>query len=110
MEYLFVCSQDAVESYLLSRQNRLANVQRALGELLRDWLKARGDERVGRWVLELRRARSNSKLHATGVIVTIPAPNSLPTCLRGTLAAARKQRHGSHHVGYVDAEARPVAS
>ena len=62
LQYLFACSQDAVESYMLSRQNKLANIHRALTDLLDVWLRAQRDERAGRCVLELRRARLSPML------------------------------------------------
>ena len=55
LDYLLVCSQDAVESYLLSRLNRLANLHRALSALINDWLQVCQDERLGRWIADLRR-------------------------------------------------------
>jgi hypothetical protein len=51
LEYLFPCSEASVESYLLSRQNETANLQKAVVGLLSDCASAQRDVRIGRWVL-----------------------------------------------------------
>jgi hypothetical protein len=72
LDYLLVCSQDAVESYLLSRLNRLANLHRALSALINDWLQACQDERLGRWITDLRRG-------STGPAIPPPFASRAPS-------------------------------
>lgn len=75
LDYLLVCSQDAVESYLLSRLNRLANLHRALSALINDWLQACQDERLGRWITDLRRG-------STGPAIPPPFASRAPSFAR----------------------------
>jgi hypothetical protein len=62
LEYLFACSLDAVESYVLSRQTKLANAQRLLGDLLDEWLQTRKEQYAGSCVLDFRRTSTQPRL------------------------------------------------
>jgi hypothetical protein len=107
LQYLFACSQDAVESYTLSRQNQLANIHRAFTDLFDVWLRARRDERAGRCILELRRSRPspiprvpNFLLEALGS-VAFPGRAVLPhaVCLLSASAEKLDQPTANHFAG-----------
>jgi hypothetical protein len=55
LEYLVASSQSSLESYLLSRSIRLAELRHQIRGLLNEWVHIQGDERVARGVLECRR-------------------------------------------------------
>lgn len=105
LDYLLVCSQDAVESYLLSRLNRLANLHRALSALINDWLQACQDERLGRWITDLRRGSTRPAIpppFASRAPSFVPVrtgqvlpPFPLPKPVLATLPAVATQQHPS---------------
>lgn len=68
LDYLLSCSEASLESFEMSRLNRIANLRRELRDLLDEWMEAEVNARVARWLLECKRAESR----ATG------APNLLP--------------------------------
>lgn len=105
LDYLLLCSQDAVESYLLSRLNRLANLHRALSALINDWLQACQDERLGRWIRDLRRGSTGTAIPPpftsrapsfapvrTGQVLP---PFPLPKPILAALPAVATQQHPS---------------
>lgn len=61
LQYLLASSENAVEAYSLSCQNRLANVERALVDLFDQWLQAQDAERLSRTILQLRRVNATSE-------------------------------------------------
>jgi len=82
LEYLIRCSQDSVESYSLSCQNRRANADRALADLLDRWGCAEHDERVASRIARLSRARSRlpAQLSLAGLLAVPALPaTSLPS-------------------------------
>lgn len=58
--YLFASSEDAIEGFSMSCQNRLANVERTLVDLLGQFLRLQRDERISRSLLCLRRASADA--------------------------------------------------
>lgn len=62
VQYLVESSDNAVEAHFLSCQNQLANVERSLTDLLDRWLQTQNAERLGRTMLHLRRAGTDSQL------------------------------------------------
>ncbi len=83
LEYLIACSQDSVESYSLSCQNRRANADRALADLLDRWGCAQHDERIARRIASLSRARPRlpAQLSLAGLLAApaLPAASLSPT-------------------------------
>lgn len=83
LEYLIGCSQDSVESYSLSCQNRRANADRALADLLDRWGCAQHDERIARSIARLSRARPRlpAQLSLAGLLAApaLSAASLLPT-------------------------------
>lgn len=92
LEYLIGCSRNSVESYSLSCQNRRANADRALADLLDRWGCAQHDERIARRIASLSRARPRlpAQLSLAGLLAApaLPAaslpstrpPNGLAPC------------------------------
>lgn len=68
LDYLLTCSEAGLESFEMSRLNRIANLRRELRDVLDEWMEAEVNARVARWLLECKRAESR----AAG------APNLLP--------------------------------
>jgi len=54
LEYLVASSQSSVESYLVSRLTRLAELRQRIHELVNEWVQIQGDERAARWLLKSR--------------------------------------------------------
>ena len=61
VQYLFASSESGVEAVSLSFQNQLVNAERSLTDLLDRWLQIQNAERLGRTVLQLRRAYTDSQ-------------------------------------------------
>ena len=53
VEYLLRCSKPSLESFELSRLNRVANLRKELRMLVEDWIEAEVEARLAHWVLEL---------------------------------------------------------
>ena len=79
-DYLLTCSQAGLESFELSRLNRISNVRKQLHELLEEWIEAEVDARLARWLLEGKRGSASS----VSVVVRPPAASALPA--QGALA------------------------
>jgi len=58
LEYLLTCSEAGLESFEMSRLNRVANLRRELRDVLDEWMEAEVNARVARWLLECKRAES----------------------------------------------------
>jgi hypothetical protein len=54
LEYLVASSQSSLESYLLSRAAKLAQLRQAIHKLVNEWVQIQGDERTARWILKYR--------------------------------------------------------
>ncbi len=80
LDYLLTCSEAGLESFEVSRLNRIANLRRELRDVLDEWMDAEVSARVARWLLECKRAESCA---ADGP--ALPPPVSL---LLGTHAAS----------------------
>jgi hypothetical protein len=53
VEYLLRCSKPSLESFELSRLNRVANLRKELRMLVEDWIEAEVEARLAHWVLKL---------------------------------------------------------
>jgi hypothetical protein len=65
LEYLVTSSEDALETFELSRLNRSANLRKELRDVVEEWIEAEIQSRLARWILECRRtqaARSDADL------------------------------------------------
>src|SRR5580658_8604064 len=65
LEYLVASSQSSLDSYLLSRAAKLAELRQAIHKLVKEWVQIQGDERTARWVLKYR---------STGISRSAPSP------------------------------------
>lgn len=80
LDYLLTCSEPGLESYEMSRLNRIANLRRELRDVLDEWMEAEVNARVARWLLECKRAESS----AAGAPALLPpvslllGPQALP--------------------------------
>ncbi len=54
LEYLVASSQSSLESYLLSRVTKLAELRQEIRKLVNEWVQTQGDERTARWILKYR--------------------------------------------------------
>jgi hypothetical protein len=54
LEYLVASSQSSLDSYLLSRAAKLAELRQEIHKLVKEWVQIQGDERTARWVLKYR--------------------------------------------------------
>lgn len=60
LDYLLTCSEAGLESFEMSRLNRIANLRRELRDVLDEWMEAEVSARVARWLLECKRAESRA--------------------------------------------------
>jgi len=60
LDYLLTCSSAGLESFEMSRLNRIANLRRELRDVLDDWMEAEVNARVARWLLECKRSESRA--------------------------------------------------
>ena len=60
LDYLLTCSEAGLESFEMSRLNRIANLRRELRDVLEEWMEAEVNARVARWLLECKRAESRA--------------------------------------------------
>ena len=80
LDYLLTCSEAGLESFEMSRLNRIANLRRELRDVLDEWMEAEVNARVARWLLECKRAESR----AAGTPALLPpvslllGPQALP--------------------------------
>jgi len=54
LEYLVASSQSSLESYVLSRVAKLAELRQEIHKLVNEWVQIQGDERTARWILKYR--------------------------------------------------------
>jgi hypothetical protein len=54
LEYLVASSQTSLQSFLLSRAARLAELRQEIHKLVKEWVQIQGDERTARWILKYR--------------------------------------------------------
>jgi hypothetical protein len=59
LEYLVTSSQSAVESFELSRLNRVSNLRKEIRQIVDEWIAAEAEARIARWILDCRRARTD---------------------------------------------------
>jgi hypothetical protein len=83
LEYLVTSSQTAVESFELSRLNRVSNLRKEIRQIVDEWIAAETEARIARWILDCRRAQTEDEvpLHtsALGALpATPPAPAAEP--------------------------------
>jgi hypothetical protein len=62
LEYLFTSSEASVESFHLTRLNRVANLRKELHEIFEEWVEAEVQARLAQWIL----ARKNPERAAAG--------------------------------------------
>ena len=80
LDYLLACSEAGLESFEMSRLNRIANLRRELRDVLDEWMEAEVNARIARWLLECKRAESS----AAGATALLPpmslllGPQALP--------------------------------
>ena len=74
LEYLVTSSQSSVESFELSRLNRVSNLRKEIRQIVDEWIAAEAEARIARWILDCRRAQTDdaAPLHA-------PATGALPS-------------------------------
>ena len=60
LEYLVTSSQSAVESFELSRLNRVSNLRKEIRQVVDEWIAAEAEARIARWILDCRRAQIES--------------------------------------------------
>jgi hypothetical protein len=61
LEYLVTSSQSAVESFELSRLNRVSNLRKEIRQIVDEWIAAETEARVARWILNCRRDQANDE-------------------------------------------------
>jgi len=59
LEYLVTSSQSAVESFELSRLNRVSNLRKEIREVVDEWIAAEAEAQIARWILDCRRAQTD---------------------------------------------------
>ncbi|MGB8592700.1 MAG: hypothetical protein WA755_04550 [Candidatus Acidiferrales bacterium] len=77
--YLGTCSKISLESFELSRLNRVANLRRELQETADEWIEAEVEARLARWLLEHRRGDPRVRFDNIIAISGAPEPSNSPT-------------------------------
>jgi hypothetical protein len=67
LEYLFTSSEASIESFHLTRLNRVANLRKELHEIFEEWVEAEVQARLAQWLL----ARKNPERSAAAHPATI---------------------------------------
>jgi hypothetical protein len=77
VEYLLRCSKPSLESFELSRLNRVANLRKELRMLVEAWIEAEVEARLAHWVLEHHCGEDNQQ-----DLIVIPETRSLGHAIR----------------------------
>ncbi len=92
-DYLATCSEPSLESFELSRFNRIANLRKELRQILNEWIEAEVEARLARWLLNQRRLDApgdpQAELSFPERTDTLPfhAPKHLPAIGDNSLAS-----------------------
>jgi hypothetical protein len=73
LEYLVTSSQTAVESFELSRLNRVSNLRKEIRQIVDEWIAAESEARIARWILDCRRGQTDD-----AAPLSTPATEALP--------------------------------
>lgn len=80
LEYLVASSQSSLESYLLSRVTKLAELRQEIRKLVKEWVQIQADERAARWILRYRNSdasREDSAASSPRALSTLDFHTSL---------------------------------
>lgn len=78
LEHLVASSNTSLESFELTRLNRVADLSKELRQILNEWIEAEIEARLARWILERRRAQTGREpavaMDRTGEVF-LPSPS-----------------------------------